>query len=229
MITSRSSHLVQRLTTAATAAARPPPRSTTTATAPRRFGWPANPETQQHHRRSLSSHSSPSSSPSSSVTRHRILQSNDDVDNANVRDHPSNIKRAFRNRLDATREASLLGGGIDRTNKQHARGSLTARERLELLYDAGTFRELDAFVSHRCQDFGMSNDESMVIPGDGVIVGHGNVNGRKVYSFAQDFTVYGGSLGEAHARKIGKVMDMALRVGAPVIGLNDSGGEFLFC
>jgi hypothetical protein len=165
-----------------------------------------------------------SSSSSSSSTHHRILPDDCDSDNA-VRGHPSTIKRAFRDRLAATRERSLLGGGDERISKQHSRGSLTARERIELLYDPGTFRELDALATHRCQDFGMSSSESSIIPGDGVVVGHGSIGGRRVYSFAQDFTAYGGSLGEAHARKIGKVMDMALRVGAPVIGLNDSGGE----
>lgn len=109
-------------------------------------------------------------------------------------------------------------------SRQHARGSLTARERLELLYDTDSFREVDAFVTHRCVDFGMSSVEGHIVPGDGVVVGHGTIGGRTVYAYAQDFTVYGGSLGEAHARKIGKVMDMALRVGAPVVGLNDSGG-----
>jgi len=108
-----------------------------------------------------------------------------------------------------------------RIDKQHLKGSLTARERIDLLFDSGSFREVDALVTHRCNEFGM---EKHVVPGDGVVVGHGTINGRRVYCFAQDFTAYGGSLGEAHAKKIGKVMDMALRVGAPVIGLNDSGG-----
>lgn len=112
-----------------------------------------------------------------------------------------------------------------RIDKQHHKGSLTARERVSLLYDANSFRELDALVTHRCTEFGM---EKHVVPGDGVVVGHGTINGRLVYCFAQDFTAYGGSLGEAHAKKIGKVMEMALKVGAPVIGLNDSGGECHF-
>ncbi len=109
-----------------------------------------------------------------------------------------------------------------RIDKQHQKGSLTARERIDLLFDSGSFREVDALVTHRCQEFGMQKHD---VPGDGVVVGHGTINGRRVYCFAQDFTAFGGSLGEAHAKKIGKVMDMALRVGAPLIGLNDSGGE----
>jgi len=104
---------------------------------------------------------------------------------------------------------------------QHARGKLTARERLDLLLDKGTFREYDALKSHRCQDFGMGD---VKMPGDGVITGHGYVNGRLVYAFSQDFTVAGGSLSETHAEKICKIMDKAVEVGAPVIGLNDSGG-----
>lgn len=144
-----------------------------------------------------------------------------------VASDPSTIKRRFRARLAETRAASLLGGGHDRIDRQHARGSLTARERIGLLFDSGTFREIDALATHRCTDFGMGGSR---VPGDGVVTGHGLVGGRRVYCFAQDFTVYGGSLGESHARKIGKVMDMALRVGAPVIGLNDSGGEpSVFC
>ncbi|EED94517.1 propionyl-coa carboxylase, partial [Thalassiosira pseudonana CCMP1335] len=124
-------------------------------------------------------------------------------------------------RLYETKHQSLLGGGVARINKQHEKGSLTARERVDLLFDDGSFRELDGLVTHRCNEFGMGGN---VVPGDGVVVGHGLINGRRVYCFAQDFTAYGGSLGESHARKIGKVMDMALRVGAPLIGLNDSGG-----
>ena len=113
------------------------------------------------------------------------------------------------------------GGGVERLAKQHDAGKLTARERIELLFDPGTFEEVDKLVTHRCRDFGM---EKQVIPGDGVVTGHGRVSGRVVYAFAQDFTVFGGSLSETNAAKICKVMDMAVRNGAPIIGLNDSGG-----
>ena len=165
--------------------------------------------------------SSSSSCTTTTTTKHHLLPNA----NADITNHPSTTKRIFRDLLSETRDRALLGGGIDRTTKQHGRGSLTARERLSLLHDADTFRELDAYVTHRCADFGMSDDPNVdAIPGDGVIVGHGTINGRRAYSFAQDFTVYGGSLGMAHARKIGKIVDMAMRVGAPVIGLNDSGG-----
>lgn len=118
-------------------------------------------------------------------------------------------------------EASLLGGGEERIARQHAAGKLTARERLALLLDEGSFFELDRLVTHRCHDFGM---ESQRIPGDGVVTGLGRIDGRPVAVFAQDFTVFGGSLSEAHAEKICKVMDLALKFGVPVIGLNDSGG-----
>src|ERR671919_23338 len=114
-----------------------------------------------------------------------------------------------------------LGGGEERLRKQHDQGKLTARERMEQLFDPGTFEEVDKLVTHRCTDFGMSNQ---IIPGDGVVTGHGRVNGRMVYGFAQDFTVFGGSLSETNAAKICKTMDLAMRNGAPVIGLNDSGG-----
>tara|TARA_Y100001980_G_C14556724_1_gene349674 strand:- start:16261 stop:17823 length:1563 start_codon:yes stop_codon:yes gene_type:complete len=113
------------------------------------------------------------------------------------------------------------GGGTARIEAQHKRGKLTARERLELLVDDGTFHEIDSLVEHRCRDFGMDKN---VIPGDGVVTGHGKINGSPIYCFAQDFTVYGGSLGEMHGLKICKVLDMALKTGVPVIGLNDSGG-----
>ena len=136
---------------------------------------------------------------------------------------PSEVKSAFRSRLASERSRALAGGGTARVERQHARGSLTARERLDLLFDAGTFRESDALKSHRCSEFGM-DDAGNYFPGDGVITGRGLVNGRVTFAFSQDFTVLGGSLGEAHAEKIVKVMDMAVRVGAPVIGLNDSGG-----
>ncbi len=114
-----------------------------------------------------------------------------------------------------------LGGGEERLRKQHAQGKLTARERLERLFDPGTFEEVDKLVTHRCTDFGMAEQR---IPGDGVVTGHGRVNGRVVYAFAQDFTVFGGSLSETNAAKIVKVMDMAVRTGSPIVGLNDSGG-----
>ncbi len=127
-------------------------------------------------------------------------------------------------RLDDLRkrnEQARLGGGTDRIAKQHQAGKLTARERVELLLDPGTFREMDALVVHRCNDFGMPSQK---YPGDGVITGHGKVDGRDVFIFAQDFTVFGGSLSETYAAKICKIMDLAMKVGAPVIGLNDSGG-----
>ncbi len=118
------------------------------------------------------------------------------------------------------REAEA-GGGAERIERQHREGKLTARERSELLLDPGTFEEFDKFVTHRCLDFGM---EKNLIPGDGVVTGHGLVEGRPVFLFAQDFTVFGGSLSETYAAKICKIMDLAMRVGAPIVGLNDSGG-----
>jgi len=118
-------------------------------------------------------------------------------------------------------EESRGGGGEERVAKQHEDGKLTARERIENLLDPGSFQELDALVTHRCSDFGM---EAQRIPGDGVVTGHGRIDGRTVFVFAQDFTVFGGSLSETFAAKICKVMDLAMKVGAPVIGLNDSGG-----
>jgi propionyl-CoA carboxylase beta chain len=118
-------------------------------------------------------------------------------------------------------EQSRLGGGEERIKKQHAKGKLTARERIHFLIDEGTFEEIGALVTHRTKDFGM---ESQIFPGDGVITGHGLVNGRLVYVFAQDFTVFGGSLSETHAEKICKIMDLAMKTGVPLIGLNDSGG-----
>jgi propionyl-CoA carboxylase beta chain len=114
-----------------------------------------------------------------------------------------------------------LGGGEERRRKQHEQGKLTARERMQQLFDPGTFEEVDKLVTHRCTDFGM---EEQIVPGDGVVSGHGRVNGRVVYGFAQDFTVFGGSLSETNAAKIVKVMDLAMRNGAPIVGLNDSGG-----
>jgi propionyl-CoA carboxylase beta chain len=114
-----------------------------------------------------------------------------------------------------------LGGGPDRLKRQHQAGKLTARERVELLFDPGTFEEVDKLVTHRCRDFGM---EEQTIPGDGVVAGHGLVDGRQVFAFAQDFTVFGGSLSETNAAKIVKIMDLAMKLGAPIVGLNDSGG-----
>jgi propionyl-CoA carboxylase beta chain len=113
------------------------------------------------------------------------------------------------------------GGGEDRRRRHHEAGKLTARERIDLLFDVGTFQEADKLVTHRCRDFGMSDQ---VIPGDGVVAGQGRVDGRTVYAFAQDFTVFGGSLSETNAAKIVKIMDLALKMGAPIVGLNDSGG-----
>src|SRR5215212_2330743 len=123
--------------------------------------------------------------------------------------------------LEKRREAARMGGGDKRIAAQHAKGRLTARERLSVLLDQGSFEEYDMFVEHNCSDFGMDRQK---VPGDGVVTGSGTINGRLVYVFAQDFTVFGGSLSERHAEKICKVMDMAMKVGAPVIGLNDSGG-----
>ncbi|MEO0819470.1 MAG: acyl-CoA carboxylase subunit beta [Pseudomonadota bacterium] len=123
--------------------------------------------------------------------------------------------------LEIRRAEARLGGGERRIEAQHARGKLTARERIELLLDAGSFEEFDMFVAHRCTEFGMGETR---FPGDGVVTGWGTINGRQVYVFSQDFTVFGGSLSETHAEKICKIMDMAMRNGAPVIGINDSGG-----
>jgi propionyl-CoA carboxylase beta chain len=125
------------------------------------------------------------------------------------------------NQLDSRRGAARLGGGQRRIDAQHSKGKLTARERLELLLDEGSFEEFDMFVAHRCTDFGMQDDRPY---GDGVVTGWGTINGRQVYVFSQDFTVMGGSVSETHGQKICKIMDMAMKNGAPVIGLNDSGG-----
>src|SRR5215208_103306 len=113
------------------------------------------------------------------------------------------------------------GGGDARRRRHHQAGKLTARERVDLLFDVGTFQEVDKLVTHRCRDFGMADQ---VVPGDGVVAGQGQVDGRVVYAFAQDFTVFGGSLSETNAAKIVKVMDLAMKLGAPIIGMNDSGG-----
>ena len=123
--------------------------------------------------------------------------------------------------LEERRAAAREGGGQRRVDAQHAKGKLTARERLELLLDPGSFEEYDMFVEHRSNDFGMDKRR---VPGDGVVTGHGTINGRPTFVFSQDFTVFGGSLSEAHAEKICKIMDQAIKVGIPVVGLNDSGG-----
>jgi propionyl-CoA carboxylase beta chain len=123
--------------------------------------------------------------------------------------------------LEKLERAAELGGGEDRLRRQHEAGKLTARERIDLLFDPGTFEEVDKLVTHRCRDFGM---DAQVVPGDGVVAGVGRVEGRPVYAFAQDFTVFGGSLSETNAAKIVKIMDLAMKMGAPVVGLNDSGG-----
>src|SRR5437879_12932681 len=118
-------------------------------------------------------------------------------------------------------ERAAQGGGPARVEKQHAAGKLTARERIDFLLDEGTFQEFDKLVEHRSRDFGL---DKQLYPGDGVVTGHGLIDGRKVFVFAQDFTIFGGSLSETHAEKICKVMDLAMKVGAPIIGLNGSGG-----
>ena len=125
------------------------------------------------------------------------------------------------NELKRRKAEALLGGGEERIADQHRKGKLTARERLEVLLDRNSFLEIDALVEHRSHDFGL---EKQKYAGDGVVTGSGKIDGRLVFVFSQDFTVFGGSLSEAHAEKICKIMDMALKVGAPVIGLNDSGG-----
>ena len=124
-------------------------------------------------------------------------------------------------KLDELERRAAEGGGAERLQRQRAAGKLTARERIALLFDPGTFEEVDKLVTHRCRDFGMADQ---VVPGDGVIAGHGRIDGRVVCAFAQDFTVFGGSLSETNAAKIVKVMDLAMKMGTPIIGLNDSGG-----
>ena len=123
--------------------------------------------------------------------------------------------------LAALNHQAELGGGEDRIAKQHAAGKLTARERIELLLEKGSFVEVDKFVTHRCTEFGLEKQRPL---GDGVVTGYGLIGKRTVFVFAQDFTVFGGALSETYARKICKIMDMAIQLGAPVIGLNDSGG-----
>jgi len=162
-------------------------------------------------------------SSSASTSPSRFFSAGSDSSSPLDEQDPSVLKARFMERLSEERTKSLLVGGQDRIDRQHKKGSLTARERIELLFDEGSFQELDAFKAHRCKEFGM-DDDTKQFPGDGVITGHGRVNGRYVYAFSQDFTVFGGSLSETHAEKIVKIMDMARRVGAPIIGLNDSGG-----
>src|SRR6188508_682452 len=123
--------------------------------------------------------------------------------------------------LEELERRAEVGGGEERLRRQHDAGKLTARERVDLLFDPGTFEEVDKLVTHRCRDFGM---EEQIVPGDGVVAGHGLVDGRQVFAFAQDFTVFGGSLSETNAAKIVKVMDLAMKLGCPIVGLNDSGG-----
>jgi propionyl-CoA carboxylase beta chain len=130
-------------------------------------------------------------------------------------------KLAILEKLEAKRDAARMGGGQRRIDNQHAKGRLTARERLDVLLDEGSFEEVDMYVEHNCIDFGMDEQH---IPGDGVVTGSGTINGRLVFVFSQDFTVFGGAVSERHAMKICKIMDMAMKVGAPVIGINDSGG-----
>eukprot|EP00742_Colponemidia_sp_Colp-10_P001180 GILJ01001273.1.p1 GENE.GILJ01001273.1~~GILJ01001273.1.p1 ORF type:complete len:533 (+),score=87.68 GILJ01001273.1:31-1629(+) len=134
---------------------------------------------------------------------------------------PESVQRKLSNRLVELKEQALVGGGQQRIDAQHKKGKLTARERISLLLDDGSFREFDMLKEHRCTDFGMDKQK---IPGDGVITGFGTIFHRPVYVFSQDFTVFGGSLSETHAQKICKLMDKAMMVGVPVIGLNDSGG-----
>src|SRR5688500_12664861 len=129
-----------------------------------------------------------------------------------------------KSKLDVLKERTKqaeAGAGAERVEKQHAAGKMTALERIEFLLDEGTFEEFDKLVVHRSKDFGL---DKQLYPGDGVITGHGLIDARNVFVFAQDFTVFGGSLSETHAEKICKVMDLAMKVGAPIIGLNDSGG-----
>ena len=123
--------------------------------------------------------------------------------------------------LKAKQQKAKLGGGQHRIDSQHKKGKLTARERIQLLMDAGTFEEIGQLVEHRSTEFGLQQE---IYPGDGVITGYGRIEGRLVYVYSQDFTVFGGSLSETHAEKICKIMDHAVRNGAPIIGLNDSGG-----
>eukprot|EP00817_Percolomonadidae_sp_ATCC50343_P000588 CAMPEP_0117418446 /NCGR_PEP_ID=MMETSP0758-20121206/222_1 /TAXON_ID=63605 /ORGANISM="Percolomonas cosmopolitus, Strain AE-1 (ATCC 50343)" /LENGTH=523 /DNA_ID=CAMNT_0005198947 /DNA_START=142 /DNA_END=1713 /DNA_ORIENTATION=+ len=142
------------------------------------------------------------------------------MNNNTVRSEPE-LKKEMYDKIYKVKEQAKLGGGKERIEKQHAKGKLSARERIELLVDEGSFREYDALVTHRCTDFNMQDKK---VYGDGVITGHGTINGKLVFVFSQDFTVFGGSLSATFAQKICKIMDKAVEVGAPVIGINDSGG-----
>src|SRR5215475_14141112 len=157
----------------------------------------------------------------SSTDRHN-LQHSTLIAKRQIRIYPCRLM--IEDKLKLLREknaAAEAGGGAKRIERQHREGKMTARERIEFLLDDGTFEEFDKLVMSRCRDFGM---ESQQIPGDGFVTGHGLVDGREVFVFAQDFTVFGGSLSETNAQKICKIMDLAMKVGAPIIGLNDSGG-----
>ncbi|CAN0454575.1 unnamed protein product [Ascophyllum nodosum] len=188
-----------------------------------RHGVPTNQRRIPAGRRTLSSfpsvlnHSTTPASASSTRGRRRLSVVPSETSAVNVPE----IKRLFRKRLIETRRRALEGGGEMRLARQHSKGKLSARERVELLLDNRSFREYDMFKTHRCTDFDMEKDHS---PGDGVVTGRGEINGRTVFVFSQDFTVFGGSLSETNAQKICKIMDQALELGYPVIGLNDSGG-----
>ncbi len=154
----------------------------------------------------------------------RVARAPDETQDGHSSDSPARsdaAKEKNRARAHALRQQALAGGGPERVARQHAQGKLTARERVHLLLDEGTFREIDVFVEHRCRDFGMDQRRT---PGDGVVTGWGEIDGRRVFLFSQDFTVEGGSLSATNAAKIAKVMDTAMKAGAPIVGLNDSGG-----
>ena len=138
-----------------------------------------------------------------------------------LRDNELEKNRKITNKLQELRDASKIGGGQERINAQHKKGKLTARERIELLVDYDSFVEIDSFVKHHCDKFGMENKKFL---GDGVVTGYGTVNGRKVFIYSQDFTILGGTIGKAHAQKISKITDFALKMGCPIIGIIDSGG-----
>jgi len=131
------------------------------------------------------------------------------------------VRTPFMEKWETYKKEALVGGGEKRVEKQHKNGKLTARERIDLLFDEGSFVEYDKFVTHRCTDFNMEKEK---VFGDGVVTGHGTDNGKTVFAFSQDFTVFGGSLSETFAKKICKVMDKAQQAGCPIVGLNDSGG-----
>ncbi|KAK3605575.1 hypothetical protein CHS0354_005880 [Potamilus streckersoni] len=149
--------------------------------------------------------------------RHLFLQTRCCAVSAGSTEHTLKVRK----RIEETRERALLGGGPKRIESQHKKGKMTARERVKMLMDPGSFLEYDMFLEHDCSDFGMEKEK---YPGDSVVTGRGTINGRLCFVFSQDFTVFGGSLSGAHAKKICKIMDQAMLVGAPVIGINDSGG-----